>query len=57
MYAIRSYYASARRLAGTVKYLFNESALDGREYRLIFDLKDATYSARRLEEDGTLTEP
>lgn len=49
--------ASARRLAGTVKYLFNEAALDGREYRLIFNMKDETFSARRLEEDGTLSEP
>ena len=48
--------ASARRLAGTVKYLFNEAALEGREYRLIFDLGQSTYKAQRLETDGTLTE-
>lgn len=46
--------SSARRLAGTVKQLYNESALSGREGRLTFDLERGTYSARLLERDGTL---
>jgi general secretion pathway protein H len=46
---------SARRLAGTVKYLYNEAALSGRPYRLIYDLDQGTYQAKRLEVDGELT--
>ncbi|MFA5516811.1 MAG: prepilin-type N-terminal cleavage/methylation domain-containing protein [Desulfuromonadales bacterium] len=48
--------ASARRLAGTVKYLYNESALSGRPYRLVFNLDESTFSAKRLEVDGELVE-
>jgi prepilin-type N-terminal cleavage/methylation domain-containing protein len=48
--------ASARQLAGTVKYLYNESALTGRPYRLVFNLEEATFGARRLEADGELVE-
>jgi type II secretion system protein H len=48
--------ASARGLAGTVKYLYNEAALSGREYRLRFNIDEGTYQARRLELDGELTE-
>jgi len=46
--------ASARRLTGTVKYLFNESALQHLEHRLIFDLNHGTYQGQRLEENGEL---
>lgn len=28
----------ARRIAGTIKFLYNEAALSGREHRLLFDL-------------------
>ncbi|MGW8313925.1 MAG: prepilin-type N-terminal cleavage/methylation domain-containing protein [Desulfuromonadales bacterium] len=47
---------SARRLSGTIKYLFNESAMTGLEYRLIYDLDRGTYRAQILEEDGTLVD-
>jgi len=46
--------AEARRLAATVRHLYNESALSGRPYRLRFDLDRGTYGGRRLEEDGSL---
>src|SRR5210317_194715 len=45
---------SARRLSGTIKYLFNESALSGLEYRLIYNLDRGTYRAQVLEADGEL---
>lgn len=45
---------SARRLAGTVKYLYNESALEKREYRLVFNIDDGTFAAKVLREDGEL---
>jgi general secretion pathway protein H len=48
--------SSARRLSGTIKYLFNESALSGLEYRLTYDLDQGTYRARILEADGSLVE-
>lgn len=47
---------SARRLSGTIKYLFNESALSGREYRLVYDLDRGTYRAQILEADGELVD-
>jgi len=47
---------SARRLSGTIKYLFNESALSGHEYRLIYDLDRGTYRAQILEADGELVD-
>lgn len=46
--------SSARRLSGTVKQLYNESALSGLEGRLIFNLDSGIYTARLLERDGTL---
>ena len=46
--------ASARRLRGTVKYLFNEAALTGREHRLFYDLDHGTYRAMILQPDGEL---
>jgi general secretion pathway protein H len=48
--------SSARRLAGTVKYLYNESALQKREFRLVFDLEKGAYQAKVLEPDGQLAE-
>jgi len=48
--------ASARKLAGTVKYLFNEAALTGQEHRLIFNLDRATYRGVIQEADGSLEE-
>jgi general secretion pathway protein H len=45
---------SARRLSGTIKYLFNESALSGLEYRLIYDLDQGLYRAQILEANGEL---
>lgn len=46
--------ASARRLSGTVKYLYNEAALTGLEHRLIFNLADGSYQGMVLERDGEL---
>ena len=46
--------ASARRLRGTVKYLFNEAALTGCEHRLIYDLDQGTYRAMILQPSGDL---
>lgn len=47
---------SARRLSNTIKYLFNESALSGLEYRLIYDLDEGTYRAQILDANGQLTD-
>ncbi|MGK2907683.1 MAG: pilus assembly FimT family protein [Desulfuromonadales bacterium] len=47
---------SARRLSGTIKYLYNESAMSGREYRLIYDLDHGLYRAQILETDGALVD-
>lgn len=47
---------SARRLSGTIKCLFNESALSGLEYRLIYNLDKGTYRAQILEADGQLVD-
>ncbi len=46
--------ASARRIAGTAKYFYNESVLTGREYRLVFDLEGRTFGAKALEDTGEL---
>lgn len=43
---------SARRLNGTIKYLYNETVLTGREHRLIFNLDRRSYQARLVEETG-----
>jgi len=43
---------SARRLSGTIKYLFNESAMSGLEYRLVYDLDQGLYRAQILEANG-----
>ena len=47
---------SARRLSGTIKYLFNESALTGREHHLIYNLDRDTYRARIVEADGEIVD-
>ena len=46
--------SSARRLAGTVKYLYNEAAMTGLEHRLTFYLADNTYSAAEVNRSGEL---
>lgn len=48
--------SSARRLSGTIKYLFNESAMSGLEYRLIYDLDQSLYRAQILEAGGELVD-
>jgi len=48
--------ASARRLRGTIKYLYNEAALTGCEHRLIYDLDHGAYRAMILRPGGELTE-
>ncbi len=45
---------SARRLAGTVRYLYNEAALTGLEHRLVFNLDDNSYRGLVLNRDGRL---
>lgn len=45
---------SARRLAGTVRYLYNEAALTRNEHRLVFNLDNASYQASVLDETGEL---
>lgn len=48
--------SSARRLAGTVKYFFNEAALSGRPHRLEYNLDAGTFRVRRIEADGEVVE-
>jgi general secretion pathway protein H len=43
---------AARRLSGTIKYLYNEAALTGREHRLIINLDRQSVRAKALEVDG-----
>ncbi len=47
--------ASARRLAGVIKYHYNEAVLSGRPHRLTFYLDEQSFAVSRLERDGTLT--
>ena len=47
---------SARHMKGTIKYLFNEAALTGREHRLIYNLDRGTYRARILQADGEIVD-
>jgi len=49
--------SSARRIAGTVKYFFNEAALSGRPHRLEYNLEAGTFRVRRLEPGGELVDP
>jgi general secretion pathway protein H len=37
---------SARRLAGTVRFLYNEAALTRNEHQLIFNLDDGSYQTK-----------
>lgn len=46
--------ATARRLSGTVKYLYNEAAMTGLEHRLTFDLGKGSYRATKLSPGGEL---
>jgi general secretion pathway protein H len=48
--------AALRKLAGTVRYLYNESVLTGREHRLIFDVDGGAWRARQLTPEGELVE-
>ena len=48
--------ASARRLRGIIKYLYNEAALTGREHRLVYDLDRGTYRAMILKPGGELAD-
>ncbi len=45
-------HTAGRRLAGTIKYLYNEAVLEKKIYRLTFDLDHATYRAERQETGG-----
>ncbi|PKN11634.1 MAG: hypothetical protein CVU69_11670 [Deltaproteobacteria bacterium HGW-Deltaproteobacteria-4] len=40
----------ARRIAGTIKFLYNEAALSGREHRLLFDLDSNSLRPRTLND-------
>ncbi|WP_169513264.1 pilus assembly FimT family protein [Geopsychrobacter electrodiphilus] len=44
--------SSASRLAGTVKYLYNEAAMTGQEHRLIFNFDKAAYHAEKINALG-----
>lgn len=46
--------SSARRIAGTVRYLYNEAAMTGREHRLTFDLSKNSYRASEINAAGEL---
>lgn len=48
--------SSSRRIAGTVKYFFNEAALTGRPHRLEYNLDGGTFRVRRIEADGEVVE-
>jgi len=48
--------ASTRRLAGTMKYLFNEAALSGLEHRLVVNLDENSYRGEVIEDDGSVGE-
>lgn len=46
--------ASARRIGGTVRYLYNEAALTRREHRLIFNFDEGSYLAKWIDPEGEL---
>lgn len=46
--------ATARRIAGTVRHLYNEAALSGLEHRLAFDLDKNSLGGRKLQRNGEL---
>ncbi len=47
---------SARKVSGTIKYLFNEAVLTGREHQVLYDLDHSFFLAHRLDGDGNLLE-
>lgn len=47
---------SGRRLSGTIKYLFNESALTGKEHRLIYNLDKGSYRGKIVEATGEVVD-
>lgn len=47
--------ATARRIAGMTRHIYNEAALTGQEHRIRIDLKQQRIEGLRLEEDGELT--
>lgn len=51
----RDLHTAARRLAGTIKYLYNEAALEGLTHRLVFDLDTSGYTAGRIEQNRELS--
>ena len=42
--------------SGTIKYLFNESALTGKEHRLIYNLDQGTYRGKVVEATGEIVD-
>ena len=48
-------HSAGRRLAGTIKYLYNEAVLEKKIYRLTFDLDHAAYLAERQGNNGEWT--
>jgi general secretion pathway protein H len=49
-------HAAGRRLAGTIKYVYNEAILEKTVYRLTYDLEHAVYRAERQEAGGEWTD-
>ncbi len=45
-------HSTSRRLAGTIKYFYNEAVLEKKIYRLTFDLDHAAYWVERQNADG-----
>jgi len=45
---------TARRISGTVKFLYNEAVMTGLEQRLVFNLSDGSYHAQELDPVGEL---
>lgn len=45
-------HTAGRRLAGTIKYLYNEAVLEKTTYRLVFDIEHGVYRAERQKETG-----
>ncbi|BCR05984.1 hypothetical protein DESUT3_30530 [Desulfuromonas versatilis] len=48
--------SSARRIAGTVKYYYNEAALKQTPFRLVYDIDNGTFRVKQLERDGELVD-
>lgn len=46
--------ASARRLAGVIKYYYNEAVLKKHTYRVVFNLEEQSFGVVQWEDDGTL---